>query len=280
MYELIYRQNYPRPPAYLGMNLSVRGRRIFKVRSKSKKEKENNETKYNKREIIKAEYQDTALALKQVPKILSPDLYKGPVIEDLIEEIHHNYYNCGEHGVDFVPAVPPSPPAKKKSPMKHDRVVRSCYAATKIKQNSLCRKSNVKESSKKPQKNEAKLKKTDVGLFDGEWNTTRKLASDEASEAQKIGLAWERDTATILRDRYLININTFNDDQGKPNKSITKSQDCLSSLSLCSLLPEIKVSRIKSDNSLAFCDKLFTHGKNSNKKCVFKRKVSLPSAVQ
>lgn len=32
LFELIYKQNYPRTPPYLGMNLSVRGRKIFKSR--------------------------------------------------------------------------------------------------------------------------------------------------------------------------------------------------------------------------------------------------------
>lgn len=37
LFDLIYKQNYPRTPPYLGMNLSVRGRKIFRGRARATK---------------------------------------------------------------------------------------------------------------------------------------------------------------------------------------------------------------------------------------------------
>lgn len=155
LFDLIYKQNFPRAPAYLGMNLCVRGRRLFKSRNKAnKKEKENNNLKCRNKEIITAEYTETSAIMRSLPKILSPDLYKGPIIADLIEELQHNFYHCGEHGVDFVPANPATP-VKTKSTLgtKHERVSKSCcIVPNKAKTNSICRKQNVRDDSRKIEK--------------------------------------------------------------------------------------------------------------------------------
>lgn len=112
---MIYKQNYPRTPPYLGMNLSVRGRKIFRGRARSTKSdgkvyissrkiikkftnksffKEirdkslSNSKTLRPTEFIKAEVLGDSLASRTLPKLLSPDVYSGPVIEDLIEELH------------------------------------------------------------------------------------------------------------------------------------------------------------------------------------------------
>ncbi|CAG9767549.1 unnamed protein product [Ceutorhynchus assimilis] len=109
LFEMIYKQNHPKTPPYLGMNLSVRGRKIFRGRSRSKpetkdpREKAFSSTKKPKRppEFTKAEMLNDIAASRALPKILSPDIYSGPVIEDLIEELHKTIYKS-DSGIDFV----------------------------------------------------------------------------------------------------------------------------------------------------------------------------------
>lgn len=232
LFDLIYKQNFPRPPAYLGMNLSVRGRRIFKNRNKLNKKEKENEIKCRNKDIIKAEQTNTAVIMQNLPKILSPDIYKGPVIADLIEDLQHNFYRCGEHGVDFIPTTPVTP-AKKKSDhgTKNDRVSKSsCTVSDKTKTNSVCRKQNVKENCRK------KFNKKQFRLT-REWSTSNKLFSSNICESQKTDLAWKRETDSILKSKHLHK----HSGESNTNKTITTPQS-LSSLSLYNILPRFNVN--------------------------------------
>ncbi|XP_050309337.1 tubulin glycylase 3A-like isoform X2 [Anthonomus grandis grandis] len=109
LFELAYKQNYPRTPPYLGMNLSVRGRKIFRakaktVKSEGKEQKERHSLTVARpkraTQLIKAEILSDAAASRALPKLLSPNIYSGPVIEDLIEELHKTIYES-DSGIDF-----------------------------------------------------------------------------------------------------------------------------------------------------------------------------------
>lgn len=91
-FELVYKQVLPRAPPYLGTNLAIRGKRMLrnrtmklKLSSRNDKEKENN---FQKRQsLMRAELLRKTSVLQKLPKIVTQDVYKGPVIEDLIEEL-------------------------------------------------------------------------------------------------------------------------------------------------------------------------------------------------
>lgn len=91
-FELVYKQVLPRAPPYLGTNLAIRGKRMLrnrafriKLSSRTEKEKENNFQK--KQSLMRAELLRKTTVLQKLPKIVQQDVYKGPVIEDLIEEL-------------------------------------------------------------------------------------------------------------------------------------------------------------------------------------------------
>ncbi|XP_019868015.2 tubulin glycylase 3A [Aethina tumida] len=114
LFELVYRQNFPKTPPYLGMNLAVRGRKIFRMKSKSKQEKKEEKKKRDtilvgqkRREIIKNKFIPDNNILKTFPKsVKGPEAYKGPLIQDLIEELHKTFTYSDDNGIDFVPALP------------------------------------------------------------------------------------------------------------------------------------------------------------------------------
>ncbi|XP_044752712.1 tubulin glycylase 3A-like isoform X2 [Coccinella septempunctata] len=91
-FELVYKQVLPRAPPYLGTNLAIRGKRMLrnralriKLSSRNEKEKEN--TFQKKQSLLRAELLRKTTVLQKLPKIVTQDVYKGPVIEDLIEEL-------------------------------------------------------------------------------------------------------------------------------------------------------------------------------------------------
>lgn len=244
------------------MNLCVRGRRVFKNRNKaSKKEKENSDGKCRHRDIIRADQTNTTVVMQNLPKILSPELYKGPVIADLIEELQHNFYHCGEYGVDFVPTDPAAAIKNKGNPgIKNERVSKSCCTvANKVKTNSVCRKQNVRENIRKIEKRSVtKMGKKQFGLFN-EWRASNKLFSVDVRESQKS--LWEKETDSILKGKNLKTLNNNSSHENTANKNIITSQ-CLSSLNLYNIMPHFNVS--STNKSMELDVKLLTNGTNCN----------------
>ncbi|KAK4879186.1 hypothetical protein RN001_007332 [Aquatica leii] len=136
-FDLVYKQNLPRPPAYLGMNLVIRGRRVFK--SKKLKGKDSKE----KLHLAQALPED--VLKKNLPQLANKTDYNGPIIGDLIEEIQHSMHSAGSEGYEFVPA---SSTEKKKFASKQERVSkRECNTVktTYNKLNFVNRKQSAKE---------------------------------------------------------------------------------------------------------------------------------------
>lgn len=117
----IYKQTLLRPPAYLGMSLSVRGRRIFK-RSKSRKDKEN-------------ERKNGFLSTKKTSRLTAPFTpgmringhctqidhsagYNGPVIADLMEEIQNSSNSIDSDPNDGIEVAQPIKPTTTKKRSK------------------------------------------------------------------------------------------------------------------------------------------------------------------
>lgn len=230
LFELVYKQNLPRPPAYLGMNLSVRGRRVFRNRYKNPKkdkEKENNAL-YKNKEISRNNRVENGEI--QLPKINCEEKYKGPVIADFIEEIHNNFYKMDENGVDFVPSVSP-PPIKKKNHghTKKERVLKGCYT-NKIKVNkslSLPRRRKSNENN-----NYKLIEKTEI--LCNQWNNNEVCNVKIGVEKQKkIRTCWERETNSILVGKRMKIGDNKNDVDF--NKNLIKTTRCLSSLSLVTI---------------------------------------------
>ncbi|KAL1490565.1 hypothetical protein ABEB36_013236 [Hypothenemus hampei] len=137
LFEMIYKQNYPKTPPYLGMNLSVRGRKIFRTRVRNSFKSEGKELRDKSHysssnrprktpELIKTEVLSDAVASRALPMILSPNIYSGPIIEDLIEELHKTIYET-DSGIDFVLPINQKskqidiPVKKKTTPNRGDR---------------------------------------------------------------------------------------------------------------------------------------------------------------
>ncbi|CAG9854394.1 unnamed protein product, partial [Phyllotreta striolata] len=172
LFELIYKQNYPRAPPYLGLNLSVRGRKIFKTKSKSnhreKGDKEKALMRLRKHDFVKSEFmRDNNIAkLLPLPKLICSNDYSGPVISDFIEEIQKVATErvCG---VDFIPSTKSDPHHQNfmnhhhiisrngsSNNKKIDRVLRSRDAAAVTKPKTTdastrhCRRRSVREKNK------------------------------------------------------------------------------------------------------------------------------------
>ncbi|KAB0797593.1 hypothetical protein PPYR_08586 [Photinus pyralis] len=110
-FRLVYKQNLPKPPLYLGMSLLVRGRRLFKTKKAKSKE--------SKEKLTLLQDITDATINRQFPKLSPVSDYNGPVIKDFIEDIIHAP-SMESSGYEFIPALP-STSAKKKHSSKHER---------------------------------------------------------------------------------------------------------------------------------------------------------------
>lgn len=246
MFELIYKQNMPRAPAYLGMSLCVRGRKLFKT--KKYKNREDNQKKPKK--DIDVHKQNTDILPKYVTTIMSPNLYKGPVIHDLIEELNTMYDsndNDNSNGVDFAsPVHIPPPPKKKNIGTKGERVSKR---ASRLKKqtndlNFVNRKSSANENklqATSAQKNRKRLVKSNyVSLFT-EWHAKTSESNEKSLEF------WERNTASILKGKNILTKLNFDTLENTLNKC-DKTQNCLSSLSWNSILPALNNNNVAKKN--------------------------------
>lgn len=102
LFELVYKQNLPQTPAYLGMTLSIRGKRIFRKKSSAKHKNEKTNIKMDHR------------YMRNMNKFEKPKInfeviseYHGPIIGNLIEELHDTLFkNTIEDMERVVPAAP------------------------------------------------------------------------------------------------------------------------------------------------------------------------------
>ncbi|XP_076269172.1 tubulin glycylase 3A-like isoform X2 [Rhynchophorus ferrugineus] len=117
LFDMIYKQNCPKTPPYLGMNLSVRGRKLFRNKLKSSKPEGKDQSSRNANlnmaqvhkpsNLYRTDVLSDTTVSKILPKILSSDMYKGPVIEDLMEEIHKSIHE-NDSGIRFAQPVVPT----------------------------------------------------------------------------------------------------------------------------------------------------------------------------
>lgn len=223
MFDLVYRQNLPRTPAYLGMSLSVRGRKLFKAKKSKKPEEQNKKSKKEKSEIIK----NADILPKYVKTMLSPKVYTGPIIHDFIEELQ-SYYDSSDNGIDF--AFPVNPPVKKKhSGTKNERVHKKINInKSKSNKSFIDRNVSVKENNlAAPIVPKNRLIKNDyLRLFD-EWSAK----TNEEKLITKTNGHWERDTSSILKGKTIL--AKLNNETCESNLNKSDSiQRCSSSLSL------------------------------------------------
>lgn len=191
------------------MNLSIRGRRIFRNRSKSKLEKEKAEKekiilKLRRHDLLKTEGENALNAT--LPKIISPSAYNGPIIEDFMDEINKSMDK--DSGVNFVPArksEAAAPQARKRPETKNDRVSKYCSAKCKSNKSSLYRRQNVKENNRRSMTTIGRISNTNryVSVF-RDWTIINKMTS----EINKNGCennVWEKKTASILKGTTILN---------------------------------------------------------------------------
>lgn len=197
LFDLVYKQNLPRPPAYLGMNLSVRGRRIFKNRSKHKgeKERENEAKKIGNFVTDKIPFSQIQTMHQELSKNFYQDRYKGPVIADFIEEIRRSFDSCDENGIDFVPAASPPPIKKKNNGVRHERVSK-CKDSHRINANnkniSLDRRRRGKKNIKRTTAASTKLK------FDHDQHAMVKHEDDNDVNANKYAMKQTRCSSSLV----------------------------------------------------------------------------------
>lgn len=188
------------------MNLSIRGRRIFRNRSKSKLEKEKAEKekiilKLRRHDLLKTE----GTTLKEtLPKIISPSSYNGPIIEDFMDEINKSMDK--DSGVNFVPAKKSeAAPLRKRPESKNERVSKYCSAKYKTNKSSLCRRQNVKENNRRSTTTTGRISSTTryVSVF-RDWTIINKMTSEINKNGCENNI-WEKKTASILKGTNILN---------------------------------------------------------------------------
>lgn len=179
------------------MSLCVRGRKLFKT-----KKNKTGESKKNKKEEAK----DTTP--KYITTLISPGLYKGPVIHDLIEELNSLCDSSNDtdtlKGIDFAsPVHVPPPPKKKNNGAKIERVSRR-LSRVKSKSNDVPftnRNSSAKESSTPavtvPRSKSRLVRSNYVSLLQ-DWQSRRYESSHEKTEL------WHADTSSILKGKNIL----------------------------------------------------------------------------
>ncbi|XP_017777508.1 PREDICTED: tubulin glycylase 3A-like [Nicrophorus vespilloides] len=156
LFEMIYKQNLPRAPAYLGMSLTVRGRKVFK-RKTIRKDSESNKTKSNR--SAKLSPPDMALTLPEPVMKEVVKKYTGPVIEDLMVELKRHAGQESDCEPGFEVAVPVKIERKKPANKSDSRVPRyQTIPPIEINEsNSIRTKGNVRENYKTAQTLSSKM---------------------------------------------------------------------------------------------------------------------------
>ncbi|KAJ8920803.1 hypothetical protein NQ315_004944 [Exocentrus adspersus] len=207
LFELVYKQNFPRTPPYLGMNLSVRGRKIFRSKSKAKSEKE----KEKEKSIMRLRRTDILSSINKpvLPNIVSPASYRGPIIEDFIQELNRTVSDKG--GIEYVPALK-TVEKPKTAGIKSERVPKKSSCKYKFNKNhSFYRKQNAKENNKE----EATVINNYIDLF-SEWSLKCKIPCDYSRRPCQD--SWEKETASILKGTNILkscSSNTIDSDSSK-----------------------------------------------------------------
>ncbi|KAF5304471.1 hypothetical protein FQA39_LY09667 [Lamprigera yunnana] len=237
-FELVYRQTFPRPPAYLGMNLIIRGRRMFKTKKiKAKDSKEAMNTSQTlPEELLK----------KHLPVLVNKSAYRGPVIGDLIDEIQQNMNSDKLNGTEFVASTSAS--GKKKSSIKMERVSKrdsNSVKNTSNKINFVSRNQNVKENSKIMEFGYKKLRSVFIksayfGLF-SEWKLKNKFP---ISPEEKLYLNKESEVKNVrstVRENSILSKFSSHLSKGDStrNKKYLQNNQRLSCVNLRIVFPQL-----------------------------------------
>lgn len=261
LFDLIYKQNLPRAPAYLGMSLSIRGRRVFKNRSKRKGSgKENVDVKSDgKRETITLKPPSPIVQPYYTPTEISADMYEGPIIGDLMEEIQNSYLSYCENGIDFIPSSPQAAKLKKKMTVtaKPDRVSNksewgpTCRKFRNRKRSSANRKSKGSEKARKepPLSVHQHQSSTSTSSQSANGVVARhqvflksKFYCDVEREGNVGGALWDHDAGVLKGKNILLKFSP------SVNKNYVRNEHCLTA----SLLAPGRL-RILSQNAKRNC---------------------------
>lgn len=205
----------------MGTNLSIRGRRIFKSRRYKPKEQKNKENSDNK-DFYTNPFKDSISVHPPTPTVPLKSLcaagYNGPIIQDLIEDLHKKLFAKTE-GIQFYPGKEPI--QKKKAP-KVERVQKLCCASPRNKVNKSHfggRGTGAGEGSKKQNVMQRKqramlVRSAYFGLFN-DWKLRNKLVFANGDRPK-----WEKDTNSILKGKTLQSKMSV---QNSNNKNYTSS---------------------------------------------------------
>lgn len=206
----------PRAPAYLGMSLCVRGKKVFKSK-KTKVKREDSQRKIKNTPYHKPE-DGNSTYVSAIPTI-----YNGPVIHDLIDEIN-SYYDSNENGVDFVSASQAA--LTKKKPNKNDRVSKShshSHIVTNHKSfpNRKPRESENCENGCEPLQNLNRSIGVSKKIISERVAVSK---ADEDSQIKNCKTHWENETSSILEGTNIL--TKLNINQNSSNKSISNEVLC------------------------------------------------------
>lgn len=255
LFEMIYKQNLPQSPAYLGMTLSVRGRKLFKKRHNSTHRPEKQEP---------VEIKNMPLAKQKLNIELVKD-YKGPIIGNLIEEIHDSLFKKEEkpNKTSPCPSPVPSPPlsprtdtaARKLQQEKRNRVQdfqtkRSSFLGLSKHSNKKRSFPNRVQSSQKESVTKRKSVSSSGVRTSYNTNSHVKKSPKSANQCMRSMKSyeykiWEQETASILKNSLCLSTSTLNvDAKGHFHKKE------LNSVTTDNNLPGIRITNGQFDKDL------------------------------
>lgn len=202
LFELIYRQNLPQTPAYLGMSLSVRGKKIFKKRNAVKQKCEKKDSIEHKHKVCRS----------MKPKINLDSMmkcYNGPVIGNLIEELHDTLFKNTIEDIERV--LPPAPQVSlmstRISPQRTTKqlsVLQQNYSASATNGGPPDTKRKITNSKfvfdRKRSTRERSSSRSEQSRLTNPCSVSSLLQRGPVFELSKslTSTAWEQNTASIL----------------------------------------------------------------------------------
>lgn len=211
LFELVYKQNLPQSPSYLGMTLSIKGRRLFRKRTENKHIKHEKDVTKNK--II-------PIPVKPKMDIELVKNYKGPVIGNLIEELHNSIFNVNKN-LEEILTVDTKIVGKEKS-TRHKKAT-----LVQEKSNALSVNINIHKNEISSRTNKSTKQKTDTNENIATISLNKVSTPQRTRIIKKNDKNWEHETASILKNNICSSAPVTLESEHNKNKSLNQNLETL-----------------------------------------------------